>query len=130
MFFCLLNKNLFVTDFFFCFCVLFSLALAADVVQSDANDPYIVDNDLDNDEQDEEFVNPTDLLCVSANTDNENHTLIVTLFDEYGADGVNSYNHHDYLLTHLPLCLELFDFNTGKLLLFCVHFLFLKKNRI
>mmetsp|Transcript_10712 Transcript_10712/g.17892 ORF Transcript_10712/g.17892 Transcript_10712/m.17892 type:complete len:415 (-) Transcript_10712:146-1390(-) len=92
-----------------------SIPLGEDVTNATENDPYIEQPDPDDDEQDEEYINPTDLLCVSANTDNENHTLIVTLFDEYATPAdVNSYNHHDYILAYLPLCLEWFDFNPGR----------------
>ena len=75
-------------------------------------DEYLQNDDVDAEEREEDRIEPSDLLLLSANTDNENHTLIMTLFDDI--DDLNSYNHHDYLLPFLPLALEWFDYSGRK----------------
>lgn len=39
-------------------------------------------------------------------------TTRFTVFDDI--ESMNSYNHHDYFLTNLPLCLEWLDFSDGS----------------
>jgi hypothetical protein len=45
------------------------------------------------------FCQPT-LLLLTANTDSDAHSLVVTVFDDI--DDLSWYNHHDYFLAALP----------------------------
>jgi WD40 repeat protein len=48
---------------------------------------------------------------LTANTDSEAHSLVVTVFDDI--DDLSWYNHHDYFLTSLPVSVEWLDFSAS-----------------
>lgn len=85
--------------------------LGDDVAPRGEKDEYY-DVDVDDDEErEDDHILPSDVLLLTANTDNEAHSLVVTVFDDI--DELNWYNHHDYFLPALPLCLEWLDLSNA-----------------
>ena len=87
-----------------------SVALGDDVQRHRGPDEYYVEVDVD-EERDDDHIVASDVLLLSANSDNEAHSLVVTVFDDI--DELNWYNHHDYFLPALPLCVEWLDLGTA-----------------
>jgi WD40 repeat protein len=87
-----------------------SVALGDDVQRHRGPDEYYVEVDVD-EERDDDHIVASDVLLLSANSDNEAHSLVVTVFDDI--DELSWYNHHDYFLPALPLCVEWLDLGTA-----------------